>query len=287
MSTPSSAAGPHADPPERNLITLARPFFGLIALTTLLLAAAGVYAMLHMPSGIYPEVAFPRIVVIVQTPGLAVKDVEVAVARPIEEAVNIVLGVSRVYSKSVRGAAEINIDFAPGSDMVQALNDVRARMAEVESQLPPGTSIITERQTPAVFPIISFVVTGGNDPSALHDYAFYDLRPRISRIADVSYVTVQGGDLSEILVEVDPERLVAAGLSITDVADLLGRQHRLKAVGRMDRGPLQYQVLANTQAEDLQDLENRVIVQRSGQTVRLGDLGRVCVWHEDRVMAVR
>ncbi len=49
--------------------------------------------MLHMPSGIYPEVAFPRIVVIVQTPGLAVKDVEVGVTRPIEEAVNVVLGV--------------------------------------------------------------------------------------------------------------------------------------------------------------------------------------------------
>ena len=114
-----------------NLVTLARPYFGLIALTTLALAVAGIYAMLHMPSGIYPEVAFPRIVVIVQTPGLAVKDIEVAVARPIEEAVNIVLGVARVRSKSVRGAAEINIDFAPGTNMVQALNDIRARMAEV------------------------------------------------------------------------------------------------------------------------------------------------------------
>ena len=270
-----------------NLVTLARPYFGLIALTTLALAVAGIYAMLHMPSGIYPEVAFPRIVVIVQTPGLAVKDVEVAVARPIEEAVNIVLGVTRVRSKSVRGAAEINIDFAPGTNMVQALNDIRARMAEVESQLPSGTSIITERQTPAVFPIISFVVTGGKDPSALHDYAFYDLRPRISRIEDVSYVTVQGGDIREILVEVQPQRLVAAGLSIAEVADLLGKQHRLKAVGRMDRGELQFQVLANTQAVDLADLETRVIAEKDGQAIRLCDLGRVCVWHEDRTMAIR
>ena len=82
--------------------------------------------------------------------------------------------------------------------MIQALNDVRARMAEVGAQLPAGTTTITERQTPSVFPIISFVVTGGRDPSALHDYAYYDLRPRISRIPDVSYVTVQGGDIREI-----------------------------------------------------------------------------------------
>ncbi len=204
--------------------------------------------MLRMPSGIYPEVAFPRIVVIVQTPGLAVKDVEVAVTRPIEEAVSIVLGVIRVRSKSVRGAAQLSVDFAPGTDMVQALNDVRARMAEVGSQLPPGTSSIIERQTPSVFPIISFVVSGGRDPSVLHDYAYYDLRPRISRIPDVSYVTVQGGDIREILVEVEPAALIAAGLSIADVADRLGREHRLKAVGRIDRDTLQYQVLVDSQA---------------------------------------
>ena len=78
---------------------MARPYFGLIVLTTSLLTAFGVVSMLRMPSGIYPEVAFPRIVVIAQTPGLAVKDVEVAVTRPIEEAVGIVLGVIRVRSK--------------------------------------------------------------------------------------------------------------------------------------------------------------------------------------------
>ena len=193
----------------------------------------------------------------------------------------------RVRSKSVRGAAELSIDFAPGTDMIQALNDVRARMAEVGAQLPAGTTTITERQTPSVFPIISFVVTGGRDPSALHDYAYYDLRPRISRIPDVSYVTVQGGDIREILVEVDPQALVAANLSIADVADRLSKEHRLKAVGRLDRGALQYQVLADTLATDPLDLEDRVIAEKNGQSIRLRDLGRVTIGHEDRTMAIR
>ena len=171
--------------------------------------------------------------------------------------------------------------------MIQALNDVRARMAEVGAQLPPGTTSITERQTPSVFPIISFVVTGGRDPASLHDYAYYDLRPRISRIADVSYVTVQGGDIREILVEVDPQALVAAGLSIADVADRLGKEHRLKAVGRIDREMLQYQVLADTLATDPLDLENRVIAHKNSQSIRLRDLGRVTISHEDRTMAIR
>ena len=130
-------------------------------------------------------------------------------------------------------------------------------------------------------------MTGGRDPASLHDYAYYDLRPRISRIADVSYVTVQGGDIREILVEVDPKALVAAGLSIADVADRLGKEHRLKAVGRLDREVLQYQVLADTLATNPLDLENRVIAHKNGQSIRLRDLGRVTISHEDRTMAIR
>ncbi len=157
-----------------NLVVLARPYFGLIVLTTLLLAVFGVYSMLRMPSGIYPEVAFPRITLVAQTPGLDITSVEKAITRPIEEAVGTVLGVRQVRSKTVRGASQVDVEFTPGSDMVQALNDVRAKIADINAQFPAGTSTLIERQTPSVFPIISFVVTGGRDPSALHDYAYYD-----------------------------------------------------------------------------------------------------------------
>lgn len=286
-ATPERQAEASRTAGGRNLVTLAKPYFGLIVLTTGLLTVYGVYSMFRMPSGIYPEANFPRVVVIAQSPGLAVKDIEVAVTRPIEEVVSIVLGVVRVKSKSVRGASELSIDFAPSTNMIQALNDVRARMAEVGSKLPPGTTTLTERQTPSVFPIISFVVTGGKDPSALHDYAYYVLRPRLSRVPDVSYAIVQGGDVREILVEVEPQALIASGLSISDVADRLGKEHRLKAVGRLDRGTLQYQVLTDTQATQPLDLEDVVVADKNGQPIRLRDLGRVTITHEDRLVATR
>ena len=285
--TASDDNSPAAPPRQRNLVALARPYFGLILVTTALLAVFGVFSMLRMPSGIYPEVAFPRIAVICQTPGLAVKTVEIAVTRPIEEAVGVVLGVHSVRSKTIRGASQVDVQFSPGVDMVQALNDVRAKIADLGATFPPGTTTLIERQTPSVFPIISFVVTGGHDPSALHDYAYYDLRPRISRLEDVSYVTVQGGDVREILVEVDPGRLAAAGLSIADVADRVGKEHRLRAVGRMDREVLQYQVLVDTQACDPLDLERIVVACTEGQPVRVADLGRVVISHEDRTVLIR
>ncbi|MGO9107614.1 MAG: efflux RND transporter permease subunit, partial [Thermoguttaceae bacterium] len=256
----SSSSSSHA-PAKRglNLVVLARPYFGLIVLATLLLVVSGVISMLRMPSGIYPEVAFPRITVIAHSPGLAVRTVEVALTRPIEEAVGTVLGVRQVRSKTVRGASQVDIEFTPGTEMVQALNDVRAKIADINAQFPSGVSTLIERQSPSIFPIISFVVTGRRDPSGLYDYAYYDLRPRIKRIDDVSDVTVQGGDIREIVVEVDPQRLVSAGLSIADVADRVGKDHGLRAVGRLDRGAQQFQVLLNSQADAPLDLERLVL----------------------------
>ena len=227
-------------------------------LATLLLAVFGAVSMFRMASGIYPEVAFPRITLIAEKPGLGMKDVEKGITRPIEETVGTVLGVRLVRTKTIRGASQVDIDFTPGTEMVQALNDVRAKIADINAQFPAGTNMLIERQTPSVFPIISFVVTGGRDASARYDYAYYDLRPRISRIEDVSYVSIQGGDVREIVLEIDPQRLIATGLSISDVADRVGKVHRLRAVGRLDRGPQQFQVLFSSQADDPAGLEQLV-----------------------------
>jgi CzcA family heavy metal efflux pump len=287
MTAAGNSSEPNMPPRRRNLVAWARPYFGMIVLTTALLTVFGVIAMLRMPRGIYPEVAFPRISLISQTPGLAVKTVEMAITRPAEEAVGTVLGVRLVRSKTVRGASQIDVDFSPGTDMIQALNDVRAKIADISGQFPAGKSTIIERQTPSVFPIISFVVEGGRDPSALRDYAYYDLRPRISRLEDVSYVVVQGGDVREIVVEVEPDRITAAGLSVADVADRLSKAHRFHAVGRLDRGVLQYQVLVDTQAGEPSDLEDYVVACANGQTICVRDLGRVIVSHQDRTSTIR
>jgi CzcA family heavy metal efflux pump len=285
---PAAAESPRASgTPGRNLVALARPYFGLIVVTTILLCAWGVVAMLSMPSGIYPEVSFPEIAIIIETPGLGIRDVEISVTRPIEERVSVVVGVTRVRSKTVRGASEIKVDFSPGTDMVQTLNDVRAKLAEVEASLPAGTNTLVERQSPSIYPVISLVVTGGSNLAALHDYAYYDLRPRISRLENVSYVTVQGGDLREIVVEVEPQRLIETGLSISEVADHIAKDHQLKAVGRLDRESTQFQVLTNSQASDPQELADRVIAMKGYQPIRLSDIGRVIVSHEDRAMAVQ
>jgi CzcA family heavy metal efflux pump len=271
----------------RSLVSRARPYFGVFLLGVAILFAAGLASISRIPSGIYPEVAFPRIVVIASVPGLGIKSVEVGVTRALEKALSVVLGVVRVRSKTVRGASEIKIDFAPSTDMVQALNDVRARTAETGSSLPAGTSLIVERMTPSVFPIISVVVSGNRSPAELRDYAFYDLQPRLSRLPDVSYVTVQGGDVREVLVEADPLALASAHLSIDDLAARLGKCEELRAIGRMDQGRLQYQVMGDSLPAKVGRLEDLVVAGPPEAPIRLGAVARVGILHEDRLVAVR
>src|SRR5947209_3512539 len=102
------------------LASKARPFFGAVVLTAGLLTVGGVYSALRMPSGVYPEVTFPRIAVVARVPGLAVPNMEVQVTQPLEQAVSTVIGVSQVRSKTIRGGTEISIDLSPGTDVTRA-----------------------------------------------------------------------------------------------------------------------------------------------------------------------
>src|SRR3954467_9702953 len=102
----------------------------LVWFAALALALGGALLSRRLPSGIYPEVEFPRIVVVARS-GDGPPDVtQVALTRPLESALATVLGVERLRSKTIRGAAELSLVFAPGSDMWRALQLVEARVAE-------------------------------------------------------------------------------------------------------------------------------------------------------------
>src|SRR5215469_18575922 len=118
------------------------------------LSAAGLWAATRLPSAIYPDLTFPRVTVVAEGSTLSARQVVFSLTRPIEEAVSVVPGVIRVHSRSIRGASEISITFAPRTDMIYALQLVQARVNEVRGDLPPGLDIEVERLTPSLFPIL-------------------------------------------------------------------------------------------------------------------------------------
>src|SRR5438132_13853744 len=103
-----------------NLASKARPYLGAVVLTAALLTAGGMYSYTRMPSGVYPEVTFPRIAVVAKVPSLTVANMDVQVTQPLEQAVSTVIGVAKVRSKTIRGGSEISLDLNPGTDVRRA-----------------------------------------------------------------------------------------------------------------------------------------------------------------------
>jgi CzcA family heavy metal efflux pump len=269
-----------------NLASKARPFFGAVVLTAGLLTGGGIYSVTRMPSGVYPEVTFPRVAVVAKKPGLDLVSMELQVTRPLEMAASSVLGVRRVRSMTIRGGCDLSVDFAPGTEMIQALQLTWNRIGAARAQMPPDVELTVEQMTPSVFPIMSIVLTGGDTPSQLRDYAFYQLAPQIKTIPDVLYANIAGGDLREFEVVVRPNSLLAADLSAADLADQIGRSHRLQPVGRLEEPPLSFALLVNTQGETARQIEELVISTKNGQPLRVRDVADVKVLHQDRAHSV-
>jgi len=269
-----------------NLASHARPYFGAVVLTAALLTAGGIYSATRMPSGVYPEVSFPRVAVVARVPALPVTNMDIQVTKPLEQAVSSVIGVARVRSKTIRGGSELSVDFSPGTDMKRAENLTWNRIGSIRSQLPPETDLTVEQMTPSVFPIISVVITGGENATERRDYAFYKLAPLIKAIPDVYMANVAGGDIREIEVEARPEALLQHGLSAADLADQIGKAYRFQPVGRIERPPFAYQVVINNQGDSARNIEELIISTKNNEPLRVKDVADVKVFHQDRVLSI-
>ena len=246
-----------------------------------ILSAAGIWAALRLPSAIYPELRFSRITIVAQGSPLGARQIVFSITRPLEEAVSIVPGVTRVRSHTIRGAAEIAVTFTPASDMDRALQLVRARVNQIQGALPSDLDIQIEQQTPSLFPILSYNVEGG-DAAALYDLARYEIKPLISRVPGVGRVDVQGSDVREIEVIADPARLIAHGISYGELADAIRRAITVQAVGRVAQDYRQYLIVTDQEAHAVADIGD--VVVRGGLHVR--DVATVQVGTEDHVRII-
>jgi len=253
-----------------------------IVLSVTLLAGAGLVASAGLPSSIYPRLEFPRVVIIGHSGTLPARTMMLSVTRPLEQAVMEVPGIRRVRSTTFRGATEISAQFEPSSDMVVALQQVQGKVDDARPSLPAGTDLIVERLTPAAFPMYILNLTGPLSSADLHDYAFYVMRPRLARVAGAGQVEVSASDTREIQVVTDPAKLLAAGLTVHDVAEKLKAANELAPVGRYSSGGVQQLVLASGLWSSIDQIADTPISVRPEGVLRVKDVGQVFPGAPDR-----
>ncbi|MBZ5695931.1 MAG: efflux RND transporter permease subunit [Acidobacteriia bacterium] len=258
-----------------NVVRFCRENRYAVYLLTAFLTIAGIVAIFRLPSNIYPELNFPRIVVLAHAGDLAPDAMLLTVTRPIEESVSTTPGMRRVDSKTIRGNTEISILFQADADMQYALQLVQARVSEARASLPQDAEIQVERVSPAVFPVLSLILNGNVPDADLRDDAYYVLRPLFSRVPGAGIIQVQGTDTREVSVIVDPQKMLAHRLSLVDISNELRATNQISSVGRLAKDYSQYLVLTTSQFANLDDIRNTVVAVDNGTPIRVRDLAEV------------
>ena len=248
-----------------------------ITFIALTLCLAGIFSARHTPSSVFPQTAFPRIVVMVGNGIMPANEMMATVTRPIEEAMKSIPGVASVRSSTTRGSAIVNVIFNWGADMQRAELYVLGQLSEIRSDLPPtATTDVSRVAFSLSYPIIGISLTSATrDQMDLWDTATYKIKPLFLQIPGVANVEILGGHVPEYHVVVDPLKLQAVHLGLQDVSDALTKNNLVAAAGMIVENYHLYLTTVDGRVQSPEDIGRLVIAVTGGHPVRISDVARV------------
>jgi len=244
--------------------------------TVVVLFISGVVLTLNLPISLFPDITFPRIVILADNGEQPPERMMVEVTKPLEEVASSIPGVRVVRSITGRGATEISIGLDWGSDILQTLQMLQGRIANIRNILPPTASIMAEQMMVSVFPIHGYSLTSDTlSQVELRDIAFYQIRPTLLKVKGVARVEVVGGDTREFLVTVSPEKLAAYRLDIGKIADAIQNTNFVKSSGLIDNNYQLYLSLVSGLLKTVDDIKSVIVTNQNGIPIRVSDVAEV------------
>ena len=259
-----------------------------VMVLVLLLCIAGGYAAWQLPTAIFPNTDFPRIVIVVDNGVVPAPQTLASVTRPIEEAMNGIPGITRIRSTTQRGSADVNLFFDWSVDIKQSLQLVQARLSQLTTTLPPTAALRrVDRLTFAVFPVAGYSLTSDTrDAALLRDLAAYTIKPRLARLPGVADVAVAGGQVREYHVVVDPERLHARGVALQQVTDAVKNANIIASPGLVEENHQLELTLVSGEAATPDQLNAIVVATVNKAPVTVADVATVGVGTEPQYTIV-
>jgi multidrug efflux pump len=253
-----------------------------VLMLIVLTAVLGVVSYVNVPKEASPEVTIPLISVSVVYPGVAPRDMETLVARPLEEELNAIADIRELTSTSVEGYSNVMAEFDNRMDMESALQKVREKVDLAKGKLPADAEepVISEFNLQE-FPIMQVNVSGPYSLERLKDVAD-DLAERLEQIPSVLSINVSGGLEREVRVDVDLPMLKYYGLDFTDVVDAIRNENVTIPGGVVDVGTQEYALRVAGELVDAQPIEDLVIVTRGGRPIYVRDVAEVDFAYQER-----
>lgn len=243
----------------------------------------GILAATRIGVSQYPDVDYPNITVSLSWPGASPSAVEREVIEPLEQALSQVEGVQQMTSQARKGNARITLAFDISRDVDLALQDVQAKTARTQSQLPADVPAATvSKANPDDTPILTVGVSGPFARQKLADVARYQVQERLQTVAGVGQISLSGYTNRNVRVWLDASRMAEKGVAVTDVLSAIRRDHVDLPGGQLDAGGRQINVRLLGESLDLDTFRSISIRRVNGVVIRLSDVAMVEDGFEDK-----
>ncbi len=250
----------------------------------------GFFTLSKLGVDLYPDMKLPIAAVITSYPGAGPEEVETQISQPLESMLNSIGNLEQIESRSTAGSSFVILSFTWGTDMNDIMVDVRDRIGLAERVLPK------EAEKPMVLkidvnmmPILQVGITGDEKMSLAQIQAIAEdeIEPRLSRIPQVASVSITGGLVREVKVEVDPVKLQNYGLTLSQINSVLQAENFNSSSGKVTEGQREFYVRNLQQFESTDDIKNVAITTANGQNLVLGDVANIVDGFQDEMQLTR
>jgi multidrug efflux pump len=236
----------------------------------------------------FPDVNNPTVSVSVSWPGASPEDVETGLVNPIEDVLAQVTGITEMTSSSRHNSARVTATFDISRDIDLAVQDVQAKVAQIQRSLPTGVQPPTvSKSNPDDTPIITVGVSGPFARQLLADVARYQVEDALTTLDGVGQVTMMGYLDRAVRIWVDADKLIATSTTVTDITTALKNQHVTSSGGQMTNGQKAIDIRVVGEAADLQTIRDIMIKKVGTQIIHLSDVALVQDGFEDETSKAR
>ncbi len=261
-------------------IAIARPVT-MFMISAIIILLGGISAT-RLPVDLLPDVTYPTVSVIVRYPGVGPQEIEQLITRPIEQTVSAVAGLEQLESSSNEGSSRVSLSFAWGTDLNEAMDDMRMRLDRVRGRLPlEAEPMQIFRQDSNAMPIMSLGIEGDYDRVTLREMAENQISQRLERVDGVAAVTTFGGLRRQIHVQLSKEKVAALDLPVDRVTALLRAENQNTPLGEVNQGERTYLLRSQAQFQSLDEIRNLVLMTRGGVPIYVRDVAEVVDTTED------
>jgi len=246
----------------------------------------GIVSLDRLALNLLPDISYPSLTVDTAYADAAPEEIESLITQPVEEAVGVVSGLTRISSVSRPGQSEVVLEFNWKTDMDLAVLDVREKLDFVELPRDADKPVIL-RFDPSRDPIMRVRLQGLSDLRQLRFFAEKELKKNLEAMDGVAAIKVVGGLEEEIQINIDEKKLAELNIPITLVTDILQRENLNMASGSLYDQDSSYMVRTLNEFKSLDEMRRIIVRDEGGRQIRLEDIAEVVRGAKDREVIAR